>query len=109
MEQKHASHVTRSSDSSLYDEVCTKCGATDEVPGGWGKLARPCPKQETESNSAFIERLDGLWYIDPTELDKIYHTIFKHDMLITLSGDFGSEEEQTTYLKAIRDKLNRAD
>jgi hypothetical protein len=32
-------HVTRFSDSSLYDEVCTKCGATDTS----GKLEDPCP------------------------------------------------------------------
>jgi hypothetical protein len=32
-------HVTRFSDSSLYDEVCTKCGATDAS----GKLNDPCP------------------------------------------------------------------
>jgi hypothetical protein len=32
-------HVTRFSDSSLYDEVCTNCGATDAS----GKLEQPCP------------------------------------------------------------------
>jgi hypothetical protein len=42
-DQKHPSHVTRSSDASTFDEICTLCGATDEVPGGWGKLAEPCP------------------------------------------------------------------
>lgn len=42
----HPSHVTRSSDSSLYDERCTLCGATDHVPGGWGRLALPCPVAE---------------------------------------------------------------
>ena len=41
---KHPSHVTRFSDASSFDEVCVNCGATDEVPGGWGKLAKPCPK-----------------------------------------------------------------
>lgn len=40
---KHPSHETRFSDSSLYDEKCIHCGATDEVPGGWGRLAYPCP------------------------------------------------------------------
>ena len=33
-------------DASTYDEICTKCGATDMVPGGWGDLAKPCPKTE---------------------------------------------------------------
>lgn len=43
MEEKHPSHETRFSDSSFYDEVCIKCGAHDETPGGWGELALPCP------------------------------------------------------------------
>jgi hypothetical protein len=34
-----AGHVTRISDSSLYDEVCVNCGATDTS----GKLDQPCP------------------------------------------------------------------
>jgi hypothetical protein len=43
MNSKHPSHVTRiSMDASTYDEICINCGATDEVPGGWGALARPC-------------------------------------------------------------------
>jgi hypothetical protein len=41
---KHPSHVTRGSDASTFDEICVNCGSTDEVPGGWGKLANPCPK-----------------------------------------------------------------
>ena len=41
---KHKSHVTRSSDSSLYDEVCIKCGATDISGAGWGELLKPCTK-----------------------------------------------------------------
>jgi len=44
----HPSHKTRFSDSSFYDEVCVNCGATDEVPGGWGELAKPCPKAPKE-------------------------------------------------------------
>ncbi len=41
----HPSHVTRiSMDASTYDEICVNCGATDEVIGGWGRLALPCPK-----------------------------------------------------------------
>ena len=49
----HPSHVTRISfGASSYDEVCTLCGATDQVPGGWGKLADPCPKAlKTENKS----------------------------------------------------------
>ncbi len=44
----HPSHVTRFSDASSFDEICTLCGATDQVPGGWGKLAEPCPKSENK-------------------------------------------------------------
>lgn len=44
MQGVHASHVTRSSDSSLYDVVCDRCGATD-APGSWGKLSDPCSRR----------------------------------------------------------------
>lgn len=40
----HPSHTTRiSMDASSYDEICTKCSATDIAGGGWGRLAQPCP------------------------------------------------------------------
>lgn len=43
----HPSHKTRFSwDASTYDEICINCGAHDEVPGGWGRLAEPCPNPE---------------------------------------------------------------
>jgi len=45
---KHYSHQTRFSDSSLYDEKCIHCGATDLVPGGWGRLEHPCPMMVCE-------------------------------------------------------------
>ncbi len=40
----HPSHknVRFSFDASSFDEICDDCGATDEVPGGWGALAEPC-------------------------------------------------------------------
>jgi hypothetical protein len=44
---KHPSHDTSFSwDASTYDEICENCGATDQVPGGWGKLAESCPKEK---------------------------------------------------------------
>ena len=44
-QEKHPSHNTRFSfDASTYDEVCVNCGATDIAGGGWGRLAKPCPK-----------------------------------------------------------------
>lgn len=40
----HASHKVRfSNGGSTYDYICERCGNTDLVPGGWGKLAAPCP------------------------------------------------------------------
>lgn len=39
----HPSHLLRGSDASSYDMVCIHCGFTDHVPGGWGKLSKPCP------------------------------------------------------------------
>jgi len=38
---KHPSHDTRLSDASSFDEICKRCGATDEI-GSWGRLALPC-------------------------------------------------------------------
>lgn len=43
-ETLHVSHVTRRiSDASSFDEICVNCGSTDQVLGGWGRLALPCP------------------------------------------------------------------
>lgn len=42
-DQRHPSHVTRMSDASSFDEICTVCGARDIAGGGWGDLAKPCP------------------------------------------------------------------
>ena len=43
----HQSHSTRFSfDASSYDEICVNCGATDQVLGGWGDLAKPCSNPE---------------------------------------------------------------
>lgn len=47
MASLHPSHVTRFTfDASTYDNICVNCGATDEVPGGWGELAKPCPSPD---------------------------------------------------------------
>jgi hypothetical protein len=43
----HPSHVTRFSDASTFDEICTKCGATDRVRGGM--LWAPCPHDARDS------------------------------------------------------------
>ena len=55
-------HVTRYSDSSLYDEVCVNCGATDTS----GKLDQPCPSAppisgpESPATQAVIADLQGM-------------------------------------------------
>lgn len=44
MSDKHPTHKTRFSfDASSWDEMCVNCHNTDHVPGGWGRLADPCP------------------------------------------------------------------
>jgi len=45
-DKKHPTHKTRFSDSSLYDEVCERCGAIDITGGGWHSLSEPCPGLE---------------------------------------------------------------
>jgi len=53
---KDPSHVTRFSwDSSVHDEVCVNCGAADIVPGGWGDLAKPCPKPVGKGGMTYEE------------------------------------------------------
>jgi hypothetical protein len=67
MSGPHHSHVTRYSDASTYDEICVNCGATDQVPGGWGKLVEPCTfkgpnssgRKLTENQWQFSMRLAG--------------------------------------------------
>ena len=45
----HVSHThLRESDASSFDTVCRGCGATNQVPGGWGELRFPCPANKTE-------------------------------------------------------------
>lgn len=44
----HPSHKTRFSDSSLYDEVCVNCGATDGR--GDNRLSLPCPKNSEKDH-----------------------------------------------------------
>ena len=58
MNGPHYSHVTRGSDASSFDEICVNCGAHDEVIGGWGLLAEPCPNaREAARSTPSHERL----------------------------------------------------
>jgi hypothetical protein len=44
----YATHITRSSDASSFDEICTVCGATD-APGS-DALHEPCPGKRKEKS-----------------------------------------------------------
>lgn len=61
----HPSHLSvRSSDASTFDSICDDCGATDQVPGGWGKLTKPCsanPEVVPQFNHTYMERLWPKW------------------------------------------------
>lgn len=70
---KHPSHKTRfSMDASTFDEICENCGATDEVPGGWGLLAEPCPRPQEEKpmnqREAFQKAIEANRYDQATRL-----------------------------------------
>lgn len=57
----HATHDTQYSDSSLYDAVCKKCGATD----GFGdkRLNYPCPKADGPSHEGPLAQCVGVFTI----------------------------------------------
>ncbi len=57
----HPTHRTRFSDSSLFDEICVLCGATDHVPGGWGELANPCNASEEKRIAYDLQKARGEW------------------------------------------------
>lgn len=57
----HPSHRTRFAfDASTYDEVCVLCGETDQVPGGWGKLAEPCQATQAQRDAYDQRRANEL-------------------------------------------------
>ena len=97
-EQKHFSHKTRGSDSSLYDEVCIYCGATDKVPGGWGKLAEPCPKNKMPS-------LDNNWISLISECEGLYGKKFtnKEGEVYVFAG-LVHDDEDYSYLMLDKDR-----
>jgi len=62
-EQRAANYLThkgRYSDSSLYDEVCTRCGARDFVMGPDELSERPCPQADTQCLSPSSPSADHL-------------------------------------------------
>jgi hypothetical protein len=65
----HPSHKTRFSDASSFDEICTLCGATDIVPGGWGALAKPCPKAKEDKEAGMKEEGEDATAVDAPSND----------------------------------------
>jgi len=56
-ETLHPTHRTRMSDASSFDEICMLCGFTDQVPGGWGNLVKPCPGSRDACPKCGMHRL----------------------------------------------------
>ena len=69
---KHPSHETRGSDSSSFDTVCAKCGATDIAGGGWGDLAKPCGGAQVVSEATYGKS-------QRTLKEQRYHFMCEHD------------------------------
>ena len=47
-------HITRLSDSSVFDEICINCGATDARSDE--RLEEPCPKPLNKGGETLEER-----------------------------------------------------
>ena len=60
-------HKTRYSDSSLYDEVCEVCGATDSN----GDLNGPCPGPQGDRKAELTELLASAGFMHPKELQRL--------------------------------------
>jgi hypothetical protein len=76
-------HITRYSDSSLYDEVCTLCGATDAS----GKLDQPCPSKVIDPDPKTWS--GGLKIPIPTtqqQVIDVYQTKVPDDVPLPTSG-----------------------
>ena len=78
----HESHITRFSDSSLYDFVCVNCGHTDITGSGWGRLAYPCTKavsapKEKESLDILEEIQEHLQSEDWNDYDNMQKVMLK--------------------------------
>lgn len=70
----HPSHKTRFSDSSLYDEVCVYCGATDGA--GDNRLREGCPQAPAPEPSADYERQAFLTALAGNEDDTTTRLVF---------------------------------
>lgn len=71
----HPTHNTEYRDSSHYEEVCLLCGRTD-TPGGWGKLADPCPENIDTSWSKLVSTDMGEYVLGIMQANSslCYHT-----------------------------------
>lgn len=90
----HPTHKTEYRDSSHYEEVCLYCGNTD-TPGGWGKLADPCPENIDTSWSKLIDTEMGKYALGimSTKSALKYHTpdhvrrIYQHAQTLGIEYD----------------------
>ena len=58
MFEVHSSHTTRGTDASSFDEICTKCFATDRR--GCDFLTLPCPATNKPEHKGPIVAINGM-------------------------------------------------
>lgn len=68
----HSTHETRLSGSSLYDERCMRCGATDAE--GLAALERPCPAAVRTTTSEMAAAYDDALAL----LDRLNRLVREH-------------------------------
>ena len=78
--ENYNSHDTRLSDSSLYDEVCKRCGARDSATNGLGDLAKNSCPNETEQHRS--ERLMTATAEEEIVARAIWRETYRHDTLL---------------------------
>jgi len=79
-------HVTRLSDSSVYDEVCTLCGATDAR--GSDRLQKPCPQAKREPPKLHVSGSSSTSTAPPA--DGWHITISRHGVPSVMLVEGGS-------------------
>lgn len=94
MSSVHKTHKTRLSDSSLYDEVCTLCGATDRG----SSLERPCPARSSGYLTTFEVpvdiRLDSSQLRDANRALNLHYT---GKSFVPMHETVGSEHRDAAY------------
>ena len=109
------SHTTRFSDSSLYDYICTKCGATDAA--GDNRLYSRCPAERAkEVGNLFIRDDDAtqlVFSVPPSSSLTFQSPDGKTAIIdfggesITYKGDLTVEESAKMFFEAFGHILNK--